>query len=76
MPNTDEWILEWKERNGSYTLRGAFGGQKGEKLEGEVSGWAAAVLLCLGHRDGWALGVIKTIHSVELHDHMQAIGEY
>lgn len=34
------------------------------------------MLLSLGHRDGQALGVIKTVHSVELHDHVQAIGEH
>lgn len=33
-------------------------------------------LLCLGHRDSRALGVIKTVHSAELHDHVQAVGEH
>ena len=34
------------------------------------------MLLCLGHRDGRALGVIEAVHSAELHDHVQAIGEH
>lgn len=33
------------------------------------------LLLRLGHRDGRTLGVIKAVHSAQLHDHMQAVGE-
>lgn len=36
-------------------------------------GWP---LLCLGYRDGRSLGVIKTVHGLEAHDHVEAIGEY
>lgn len=45
-------------------------------MECNIRGQTAGVLLCLGHRDGRALGVIKTVHSAELHDHVQAICEH
>lgn len=34
------------------------------------------VLLCLGHGDSWALGVIEAVHGAELHDHVQAVCEH
>lgn len=56
---------EWNVKEGSITGRGAFRGREGGRLQ----------LLRLGHRDGRALGVIEAVHGVELHDHMQAVGE-
>lgn len=41
-------------------------------MEGEETG----LLLCEGHGDSRALGVIKAVHSVELHDHVEAVGEH
>lgn len=34
------------------------------------------MLLCLGHGDSRALGVVKAVHCAELHDHVQAVGEH
>lgn len=32
--------------------------------------------LCLGHRDGGPFGVVEAVHGVQLHDHVQTIGEH
>lgn len=46
-------------------------------LAGWLVGWlvVSLTLLCLGHGDGGSLGVIKTVHGAQLHDHVQAVGE-
>lgn len=32
--------------------------------------------LCLRHRDGGPFGVVEAVHGVQLHDHVQTIGEH
>lgn len=32
--------------------------------------------LCLWHRDGGPFGVVEAVHGVQLHDHVQAVGEH
>lgn len=32
--------------------------------------------LCLWHRDGGTFGVVEAVHGVELHDHVQTVGEH
>lgn len=32
--------------------------------------------LGLGHGDGRPLGVVEAVHGVQLHDHVQAVGEH
>lgn len=34
------------------------------------------VLLCLRHRNGRSLGIIEAVHGVQLHDHVQAVGQH
>lgn len=48
---------------------------EGESITGGT-GRRSVQSLGLGHRDGRALGVIEAVHSVELHDHVQAVGEH
>lgn len=59
---SDEQGVECKGRE-HHSRR--FGGRDGRRQS-----------LRLGHRDGRALGVIEAVHGVELHDHVQAVGEH
>lgn len=58
------WEWEWK-----HCTKRSIGGPEKWKVK-------SCVLLCQGHGDSRALGVIKTVHSAELHDHVEAVGEH
>lgn len=58
-----EWNVEGGSIAGGTGRRSV---QSGERLQS----------LGLGHRDSRALGVIEAVHRVELHDHVQAVGEH